>query len=396
MAPAGVLCENRAGRAMQHDVFISYASRDRAAAEAVCTALEERGIRCWIAPRNVLPGEDWGEAILAAIGRAHAMVVVMSRQTAASVHVRNEVVTATANGLALVPVRIEDAPPGGALRLHLAGWHWLDAFPPPVSAHAEALAAGVRGAIAADVTLQIPAGRVAPAAVAEPLPRGAPELAFRRADTAAMPMPAPVVPRPAPAAREAPAARPAPAAAPRRGLWGLVAACVVILGLAAGAGWAWWSGRLAAWLPELGGGTVAPAPAPVIAPAPPAPSPTPDPGAPVVTPRPEAPPVLPPVLPVPTPAPPAAPAGLRLTNIAAETISRLYVYVVTTTAFGEDWLGQAQITPGNSVLLRAPAGGDCLFNIRIVYVGGRTEDRSGVDLCNGPELRFDGSKARQP
>ena len=91
---------------MSHDVFISYASSDRAAAEQVCAALETRGIRCWIAPRNVLPGEDWGMAILAAISAARCMVVVHSAATGNSIHVRNEVVTATSQRLPLVPVHV--------------------------------------------------------------------------------------------------------------------------------------------------------------------------------------------------------------------------------------------------------------------------------------------------
>ncbi|MBR0673946.1 toll/interleukin-1 receptor domain-containing protein, partial [Neoroseomonas soli] len=162
---------------MPHDVFLSYASADRAAADAVCAALEVRGIRCWMAPRDVPAGADWGEAILTAIGRTHAMVLILSRNTAGSVHVRNEVVTAVSQSLALVPVRIEDCQPGGALRLHLAGSHWLDVFPPPVERHADVLAAGVRLALAADATIELPreqaaalvaaaraasAGRVAP------------------------------------------------------------------------------------------------------------------------------------------------------------------------------------------------------------------------------------------
>ena len=115
MARPRSLCENATvpDDAMPHDVFLSYASADRAAADAVCAALEARGIRCWIAPRDVPAGADWGEAILTAIGRAHAMVLVLSRQTAASVHVRNEVVTAVSQSLALVPVRIEDCQPAG-------------------------------------------------------------------------------------------------------------------------------------------------------------------------------------------------------------------------------------------------------------------------------------------
>jgi hypothetical protein len=79
-------------------------------------------------------------------------------------------------------------------------------------------------------------------------------------------------------------------------------------------------------------------------------------------------------------------------NVAADTISRLYVARVDDGVGREDWLGNAQITPGNAVLLRPPAGEGCLFNIRVVYVGGRTEDRPGVDLCAAPDLRFEGGK----
>lgn len=37
---------------MAHDVFISYASHDNAVADAACAILEDRGIRCWIVPRD--------------------------------------------------------------------------------------------------------------------------------------------------------------------------------------------------------------------------------------------------------------------------------------------------------------------------------------------------------
>jgi hypothetical protein len=91
--------------------------------------------------------------------------------------------------------------------------------------------------------------------------------------------------------------------------------------------------------------------------------------------------------------PPPRPAPVRLMNVASETISRLFVARADQGIGQEDWLGQAQITPGNAVLLRPPPGQGCLFNIRVVYVGGRAEDRPGVDLCTAPELRFEGNKA---
>ena len=48
---------------MSFDVFISYASKDKVIADAVCTRLEAAGIRCWVAPRetemfrNTAPGK---------------------------------------------------------------------------------------------------------------------------------------------------------------------------------------------------------------------------------------------------------------------------------------------------------------------------------------------------
>ena len=42
---------------MLHDVFISYASEDKLVADAVAAILEQKGIKSWIAPRDVTVGE---------------------------------------------------------------------------------------------------------------------------------------------------------------------------------------------------------------------------------------------------------------------------------------------------------------------------------------------------
>jgi hypothetical protein len=51
----------------QRRVFISYASADAALAQKVCAALEATGILCWIAPRDVIPGTFYADAIVGAI-----------------------------------------------------------------------------------------------------------------------------------------------------------------------------------------------------------------------------------------------------------------------------------------------------------------------------------------
>jgi hypothetical protein len=63
---------------MSHDVFVSYSSKDKPVADAVCATLEARSIRCWIAPRDILPGTDYGAAIVDAITQSRFMVLVLS------------------------------------------------------------------------------------------------------------------------------------------------------------------------------------------------------------------------------------------------------------------------------------------------------------------------------
>jgi len=121
-----------------HDVFISYTIADKAAADAVCHRLEEAGIRCWIAPRDVGFG-DWGATIVEAIGEAKLFVMILSGAANSSPNVLDEVVTALDAGAIVIPFRIEDIRPTGALRLRLSRLNWLDALSPPLDQHIDNL-----------------------------------------------------------------------------------------------------------------------------------------------------------------------------------------------------------------------------------------------------------------
>ena len=52
---------------VSRQVFISHASQDREAAQATCAALEDHGITCWMAPRDIVPGQSFGESVINAI-----------------------------------------------------------------------------------------------------------------------------------------------------------------------------------------------------------------------------------------------------------------------------------------------------------------------------------------
>ena len=120
---------------MAHDVFVSYARRERAVANAVCATLEAHGIRCWIAPRDILPGSDWGAAIIDAIQEAKAMVLIFSSGSNESEQIKREVERTVHQGIAVIPFRIEDVLPNKTLEYFISTQHWLDALTPPLEDH---------------------------------------------------------------------------------------------------------------------------------------------------------------------------------------------------------------------------------------------------------------------
>ncbi len=125
---------------MAYDVFISYSSKDKVVADAVCARLEAHGVRCWIAPRDVLAGVPYGEAIIDAIHGVKVMVLVFSSNANTSGHIPKEVERAVSKGVALVPFRIENVTPAKSLDYFIGSVHWLDAMTEPLDAHLETLA----------------------------------------------------------------------------------------------------------------------------------------------------------------------------------------------------------------------------------------------------------------
>jgi TIR domain len=124
---------------MAHEVFISYASRDKTVAEAVCNRLESQRIRCWIAPRNITPGQNYPAAINNAIENSQAVVLLFSSAANASKDVQNEVALAFDHHKTVVPYRLENVKPTGAFQYHLGTVQWLDAWTPPRERHLQKL-----------------------------------------------------------------------------------------------------------------------------------------------------------------------------------------------------------------------------------------------------------------
>jgi len=123
-----------------HEVFISYATHDKTTADAICATLEARKIRCWIAPRDILPGMNYAVALMNAITASRIMVLVFSSKADRSPHTLREVERAVNQCLTVIPFRIENIEPSPGMGYYIGSSHWLDAFPPPLEPHLARLA----------------------------------------------------------------------------------------------------------------------------------------------------------------------------------------------------------------------------------------------------------------
>jgi hypothetical protein len=137
---------------MAFDAFISYSSKDKTAADAACAVLEGAGVRCWIAPRDIRPGREYGAAIVDAIDQCRVMVLIFSSSANDSGQVHREIERAVTRGVPIVPVRIEEVAPTKSLAYFLGAIHWLDALTPPIEKYLQKLAETVKAILQVNVS----------------------------------------------------------------------------------------------------------------------------------------------------------------------------------------------------------------------------------------------------
>jgi hypothetical protein len=129
---------------MAHDVFISHSAQNREVADAVCAALEQAAIRCWVAPRDVRPGRSFPGEITRAIQQSKVMLLIFSGHSNNSEQVLREVQLATDSRLPIIRFRLEDVALTDDLRYFLSTPHWLDALTPPLSKHIARLEVAIK------------------------------------------------------------------------------------------------------------------------------------------------------------------------------------------------------------------------------------------------------------
>lgn len=143
-------------------VFISHASADAVVVREIVARLEELGVPCWLAPRDIAPGADYATEIADAIRRSRAVVLLLSARSNDSEHCLRELELAVRAHRPIVPLRLDDTALHPGFEYRLSTTQWIDHREP--------------GSLA---TL---AARLQPAASAEPAAEDAPRsaLSWRR------------------------------------------------------------------------------------------------------------------------------------------------------------------------------------------------------------------------
>ena len=109
------------------DVFISHSSVDSKLAYAMCDYLEKKGIRCWIAPRDIPGGVKYGKSIIMGVKTCKIMVVLFNNNANDSEGVETEVERAFHYKLTLIPFKLDETIPSDSLEFSFGSFQWLDA-----------------------------------------------------------------------------------------------------------------------------------------------------------------------------------------------------------------------------------------------------------------------------
>lgn len=109
-------------------VFLSYESHDVNQVEKHRKYLENNGIPCWIAPRDIPYGSNYAREIPKAIANCKCVLVFVSKQSQNSEHIEKEIEIAVEYSKPIIPVRLQDCEFEGPYIYHLKNKQWFNAY----------------------------------------------------------------------------------------------------------------------------------------------------------------------------------------------------------------------------------------------------------------------------
>jgi len=82
--------------------------------------------------------------------------------------------------------------------------------------------------------------------------------------------------------------------------------------------------------------------------------------------------------------------SFRVVNRSPDVVQELYASPSSQPNWGQDRLGSAVVQPGASHIVRLPADGNCVYDLRFVYEGGRSEEKRNLNTCELVDVVLDG------
>lgn len=107
------------------DIFISYSSNDEQIANQLCTFFEKEKLSCWIAPRNIEVGKEYGGEIIKGIEESKVFFLCLTKSSNESQHVLREVERAVNRKMPIVVYQQEETQLSKSLEYFLASTQWF-------------------------------------------------------------------------------------------------------------------------------------------------------------------------------------------------------------------------------------------------------------------------------
>ena len=80
--------------------------------------------------------------------------------------------------------------------------------------------------------------------------------------------------------------------------------------------------------------------------------------------------------------------SFNVVNRGTSAINEVYATPAGMTSWGRDRLGRNAVPPGQTFAVRLPADGNCLYDVRVVYANGQSDERRGLNTCSVDNLIF--------
>lgn len=80
--------------------------------------------------------------------------------------------------------------------------------------------------------------------------------------------------------------------------------------------------------------------------------------------------------------------SFNVVNRTGNPIKEVFASPAGVANWGRNRLGAAAVAPGANAPIRLPADGNCIYDVRVVYANGQSEERRGTNTCGVDNLIF--------